>query len=760
MHLTTQFSNIRALGAMALLVLLCAVGTAGAENLVANADFQTGTPGTEEFVWKLELAAGEANECTVVEGRTAGSHALRVYNDELGSSYVSQELSVRPWRWYIADVWVNIEGMYCLGFSPWIELAGGGRAGAWGQDHYENPAFPDSPTRLGWRRLRVIAHSGESTALTFKFGGRGWSGEMLFAEPVVRECSLVEAAGSYPGPSDTHPALYGPALDPEHGQEGYAFQKGSVCRVARNFPNPFYIIGRMNTEAPEGRISLWLPEGIRFRKLQWERGKKTPQVTVLSGGGLHARGGTHLELAPDVRELVLDSDLEAGERAVGYVYYEWQGGYQVPMPVAFEGVELPNVTPPKRILTILGISGATRNLWDYDTAAMCRDIKRSGFNTVEIWGRSGFPGAYDQEGLAVATQWSPVWRPDSEKYPEALAVTIDGEPCMDRGGLMCPSYRGPACTEYVLALTKELAEQASALCLDDEWYGSSGQSPLICFDERCMKRWNQWVAEHEPGLADVEPQVFARQPHKYPLHYDAWLRFRCYLVAERYGLIRQAFFESLKETGVKTTPRPWLYAYIGGGPVVAMHSNKALRETLDYVCNSCYMTAAGVRRRVAELAPLTGKKLLVTLSPGYTMSPPGDARSQVLEAIMGGSRGFYLWGYYQGIDAGHMADIAEAIKMMGPVEDVILDGEIQPGFQCVDGTADLLARGDDGVTVLLVSDYGLNPGANTISVPGSRPAKVFDLMTRREVARLTADKRTFTISLRRDNAAHLFKIQY
>ena len=75
-------------------------------------------PGEAGFGWKLELAEGSKNKCTVVEGRTPANRAIRIYNDELGTSYISQKFAVQPWRWYVAELWVNSEGMYALDFAP------------------------------------------------------------------------------------------------------------------------------------------------------------------------------------------------------------------------------------------------------------------------------------------------------------------------------------------------------------------------------------------------------------------------------------------------------------------------------------------------------------------------------------------------------------------------------------------------------------------------------------------------------------------
>ena len=202
-----------------------------------------------------------------------------------------------------------------------------------------------------------------------------------------------------------------------------------------------------------------------------------------------------------------------------------------------------------------------------------------------------------------------------------------------------------------------------------------------------------------------------------------------------------------------------LGAYIGGGPLVGLHSNKALAPALDYVANMVYEEAADLRKEVARLAPLTGKKLVIAISPGYQISPPGDARSGVLEAVMGGSQGVIAWGYYMGMTAGHLADISDAVKMFAPVEDIVLDGEIQAGFSCDDDSVNLLARRRDGQSVLLVSDYSPTPGRATVTVPGDDDLEVTDLFTGKVVARVDKGSRTLTIRLRRDFAARLYHLR-
>ena len=202
-----------------------------------------------------------------------------------------------------------------------------------------------------------------------------------------------------------------------------------------------------------------------------------------------------------------------------------------------------------------------------------------------------------------------------------------------------------------------------------------------------------------------------------------------------------------------------LGAYIGGGPLHGLHANESLAPVLDYVANMVYEDGYGVRKEVARLAPLTGKKLVIAISPGYQWSPPGDARSQVLEAVMGGSQGVIAWGYYMGATTGHLADMSEAIKMFSPVEDIVLDGGLQPGYAADTESANLLARKQGDETVLLVSDYSPGGGRAKVTVPGQASLEVVDLFTDEVVARLDARKRTFEVKLRRDFQARLYHLR-
>ena len=76
-------------------------------------------------------------------------------------------------------------------------------------------------------------------------------------------------------------------------------------------------------------------------------------MTDLSGRA-DGPGGMHLEMYTGRGEtsLLVASNLEPGERATGYVSYEWKGGFQPPREVDFLGVDLPKVEAPKRLITV------------------------------------------------------------------------------------------------------------------------------------------------------------------------------------------------------------------------------------------------------------------------------------------------------------------------------------------------------------------------------------------------------------------------
>ena len=740
-------------------MLLCSA--CFAENLLTNSNFDKGKPGSEAFGWNLELAKGQKSELTVVKGRMEQTRALRFYNDVRGTSNISQKFTVRPWRWYVAEVWVKTDEMYPA--DAGMTLKDGVKLDSWqyNYDYYYAP-------KTGWRLIRVYDHSGNAEAMTLSIGGRGdFSGNLIMSEPAVREVSLAEAVIHHPKVLKHSPLNNGFPLHFSLGKDmpGYAYLRNNVRRLAKDFPNALRISTDLPSPIdPEARISLWLPPSVRFIKLRPHGGgKKPPIVTDLSDND--GPGGTHLEMFTGRGEtsLLVASDLEPGERATGYVSYEWKGGYQPPRQVEFLGVELPKVEAPKRLIMAFDMYTLAYKDWEgfrpgqTGEEAMVQDLKRMGFNRIEVWG--GVAKHYAEMGIEGAHSTGVAFRLDAESPDEGRAVKLDGSLSVT---MMCPSYRGPAFqNHYVFDYADTASKCASVMNMDDEGFLVSGEGPLICFCEGCIKRWGQWLPKQHPNLdSDISPKTFFMRAHKYPEHYEAWLKFRCDLVAERFGIVRQVFFDAVKKRGTKTTPNPEFWVFTGEEQLVALSSMESLSKVLDYIAPMIYTNGDGVRKEIADYAPISGGKVVFCIAPGYNINPEGDARSQVLEAVMGGSKGFLAWNYdYGPITTGHMADMSEAIRMLAPVEDIILDGKIEAGYDADKDSTHLLAKKLAEQTVLLVSDYSPGYTQVMVTVPGKKKLEVVDQFTGQIVARLNATDRTFDVKLKPDFQARLYHLR-
>ena len=138
-----------------------------------------------------------------------------------------------------------------------VHLQGGSRRGQWqyNTDYFHSPVS-------GWRVIRAFDHAGDNAQLNLTIGGPAFSGELFISEPVVRECSLVEAVSYHAKPNSRLSGVYGPPVDSEKGLPGYAFLRSDVRRVAVDFPNVLRIsMDLPDPKDPDARVSLWLPPG-------------------------------------------------------------------------------------------------------------------------------------------------------------------------------------------------------------------------------------------------------------------------------------------------------------------------------------------------------------------------------------------------------------------------------------------------------------------------------------------------------------------
>ena len=149
----------------------------------------------------------------------------------------------------------------------------------------------------------------------------------------------------------------------------------------------------------------------------------------------------------------------------------------------------------------------------------------------------------------------------------------------------------------------------------------------------------------------------------------------------------------------------------------------------------------------ADRKRLPKSDVIPWLTPGDSGTFPGEMFTwALLECFANGSRGVNFWSG-RVWDAETLAAYARAIRMVAPVEDIIVDGQLVAGVRCepamrVSG----MRRGDD--LFLLIADYhSREPKAVTVELPTAKAATVVDLATGKALARLGAGERRFTLSL-------------
>ena len=97
--------------------------------------------------------------------------------------------------------------------------------------------------------------------------------------------------------------------------------------------------------------------------------------------------------------------------------------------------------------------------------------------------------------------------------------------------------------------------------------------------------------------------------------------------------------------------------------------------------------------------------------------------------------------------------------MLAPVEDIILDGKIEVGYDADKDSTHLLAKKLAEQTVLLVSDYSPGYTQVMVTVPGKKKLEVVDQFTGQIVARLNATYRTFNVKIKPNFQARLYHLR-
>ncbi len=368
---------------------------------------------------------------------------------------------------------------------------------------------------------------------------------------------------------------------------------------------------------------------------------------------------------------------------------------------------------PRRLMTSMSWGGAGMAMgWpDWDQA-----FRHIGFNTVTPSGTwfkledtdlIEFCEHARELGYKIQmidSTWHQMMSRCKDK-PEIYAQFEDGT----HGTRMCPSYRGP-CYEEELRRVATAARTLKPNYIDCDielwnWQGPLDVKKCIrCQADKAasgIEDWGEWqLSKGEEMWIDLYEAVQAalKEAGAPPCEMSVY--------DFRPGRVYQFFW-----------PFDRLYPkYMATGQV-------STYTPLD----PCHIEMIGNDVR-EDREKLPRSDQMPWLTPGDAGTFPGDAFCwAILECFCNGSRGINFWSN-RVWDADDLAGYAKAIRMIAPVEDIIVDGEL---LECeVEGPGRVSAVRSDGGIVMLVSDYhGDTDGKVSINLKFEKDMEVVDLET-------------------------------
>jgi len=169
-----------------------------------------------------------------------------------------------------------------------------------------------------------------------------------------------------------------------------------------------------------------------------------------------------------------------------------------------------------------------------------------------------------------------------------------------------------------------------------------------------------------------------------------------------------------------------------------------------------HLTLIGDEAR-ADRRRLPRSDVLPWLTPGDAGTFPGEMfQWAVLECFANGARGVHFWSG-RVWDTETLAAYAEAIRTVGPVEDLIVEGELAEGVHTQpDLRVSGMRRGRAGF--LLLAHYA-EPLTATVSVHLPDPfvrGRVVDLKTGHVVTKLSTESKDFSVRFENERAKALW----
>lgn len=483
----------------------------------------------------------------------------------------------------------------------------------------------------------------------------------------------------------------------------------------------------------------------------------------------------------------------SGEVVKGICRMEWDQGVSDEKEVTFRIAVLPDTKMDFKHL-LFGTAGQS---YGYVNNSIWPDFpeltKRAGMNAMVMLGnfykqrddlkeRQELVRSFYGKGIQVFEGYSP-WYSLGLLPPtveEGAAVGIDGKIYKDYKNrtVPCPTFiEGNSYIEKELDILRTVAAcGVSGIMFDDERFNSKGES--ICYCSRCVKGFREFLEHREGSPAFVEPVEIVKNKEKYPQLYDLWMEFCALGNTRRHALMKKVFADKVRESNADSTYRKGITIAeitVADGTTKTSREKHlwdlpSLAETVDYVCPMIYITAVSqvdslISRVRNILDSMGGKKerLLVTLNCGYTgggeisLVEKPLIKYSILECVLNGSQGAFFWNGFATYDPLSLEQIASALSMLAPYEDIIVEGKINHGVVNVSGgKANVSAIVHEKGILVLVSEYSKNEVAAEVTVPDSNSYELINAWTGKSEGKITEKARSFKVILKDIERAKLY----
>lgn len=479
----------------------------------------------------------------------------------------------------------------------------------------------------------------------------------------------------------------------------------------------------------------------------------------------------------------LTTRLDVGEQPPAFYHLQWDKGAQPEQQLSVRVYPKPAVAAPKRLVTGLYVHvcdhyGPEQNgsiLSDPRAEQILSDMHDLGLNSILLgnrWSRVQdkpklpevieLVGKMRSAGFTVGLHTSGFgYFSTLAKAEDGLALTIDGQ----TDPSMCPGYRGPA----YQALIKAWGDVANygIYWIDNDFEDWNYRENTVCFCPRCKGGFRQWLTGNRQGLEYVDPVTVEKAPGEYPELHKAWLEYKNGLIEQWHADVRAELERVMAAQGIVKPGFP----RIG---ITESHTSwdwkRLTQSVIDYDSPMVYsyithgyaepaIESAG--RRMLEYRQRIGvdrRKYVVTIAPGErtgeSIVPDKAQLYEVLEVFGSGAAGFKIW-YDIAMNGGKYYWMSEGIRMVAPVEDILLDGEFAVE-QCDNPNARIHSFSHDRGTVVFCAEYSLGPVTVNVPVSLRGAAAVYDLRSGEQIASLKAGEKTFPLTIDEDRARLLF----